>query len=195
MKLIKWLAACILLIPAACTSIDSISWKEQVRLHDDRIIEVDRTATRFCCGFPMARRGGQRSEGFRYAELGVVWDINWINDTVLERPIAFDIFDGEAFLVVLASPREIVCAKNHISGDYAAIIYRWKNGKREVIPQSDAPIDEMFGNIALTYWAETHDRDPKYISLVEQARRNLQPVFPPTTLRQAFGTFSRSRCQ
>lgn len=185
------IAGITLLFLTAC-GVDEMRWQEEVWLHDDSRILVDRSSTRRSSGFPNERRGAILTQEFRYAPLGVAWSEKggW------EQLLSFDIVEGVPYLIAIAPiPKEKFCADKE-KGEYVAVYYRWIDGKQERISRDQTPISIMRSNVTgVSHWGSDRRRDRSFLSWRDVLDATGQPwTPPPMLLTEMFAKKSWLRC-
>jgi hypothetical protein len=168
---------------AACIGKDEMRWREEVLLHDDKAIIIERSAVRIKSGFPDSRRGKILSQEIRYAPQGFVW-----SSPATEQPLSFDIIDGYLYFVAIPSQDPSIFCLEKKRGAYVALFYRWENGKLGEIEQRVAPIDILRMNISgISQWGYSKKYDPTYLSMQDVNQSNGIPRdWSPPTLRTFF---------
>ena len=126
---IRWFSAvaAATLIPS-CSGIDTAEWKEEVQLHDGRVIVLEARATRGSSGFPTQHRGGPRSYELCYRPLKAYW-----KSPSPYPPRVFEIIGGKPYVVVPLDG----CLLCFVHGfpSFSALVYRWEDGEwREAAP-------------------------------------------------------------
>lgn len=147
---LETLCAICLLGLGACSSADEAKWTEQVKLHDGRIIQLERRATRGHDDFPNPGRGSLGENELSYEARDVHWhnakrSAGWI--------LSFDIFDGVPYLIVSGAGAEY--CKAHGPAIYNAKFLRWENGAWVNVGQAGVPLARMKRNVAMNYWGAT----------------------------------------
>ena len=157
--------------------VDEMHWKQEVLLHDGRMIVIDGSAARRSSGFPNSKRGPVLRQELRYAPRGLILQAPGTK----QIPLAFDVFEGQAYLVTILGGRDLFC-RNKAPGTFVANFYRFVGKQFVRVDQKDVPIDMMLDNLtAESYWGATAETDPTFISWREHARgKSFNPDKPRT---------------
>ncbi|BCO27529.1 hypothetical protein MIZ03_2417 [Rhodoferax lithotrophicus] len=140
--------------------IDIAEWKEEVRLFDGRTVIVRRKATAYAGGFPNASRGSDISTEFKYEPMGITWK-HEMSDVSIRHPIAFEIFNGVAYLVLYVGDRSLLFCADKPPTQYLAQFLKWSGGAWTEVPQVDFPSDKALLNLSSDYWGHTAKDDAK----------------------------------
>ena len=180
--------ACIFVVSCG---VDEMRWKEQVRLHNDQYIYIDRYASRLKSGFPNSRRGPILDQELRYAPLDIIWEVQD------EVPISFEIFDGVAYIAAVPFQARHKFCIGKPRGAYVARFYRWQQGKLQSIAQDAQPVSRMRMNISgVSQWGLTSKGDSTYLSWPDVARVTGQREDgPPMLLRDKFAKDEWLHCK
>ena len=167
----------------ACNGKDEMRWKEEVRLHDDKAILIDRNSIRIKSGFPNSRRGPIIQQEIKYAPLDFFW-----STPATEQPLSFDLIDGSAYFVTIPAINRANFCLGKVKGTYQANFYLWQNDNLIGISQHEAPIDSLRKNISgLPKWTSSTKNDPTYLSMEDVNDSNgVSRDDPPPTLRKFF---------
>ena len=138
--------------------IDVAEWQEEVRLFDGRTIIVERKATAYADGFPNSARGRDISMEFKFEPMGVFWK-HEMNAASIRRPMAFEILNGVAYLVLHIGDRESCQGKPPTQ--YLAQVIKWVDGQWVEVPLSEFPGDKALLNLSADYWGHTTKDDAK----------------------------------
>lgn len=142
---------------AACgSSIDTAEWTEEVRLSDGSIVQVSRKERAYSHGFPNAKRGALVSWALEYPPQNARWE-NDGKSSGRRDPISFDLFDGVPHLVALVADRTFCLSRP--PDEYRVQVLRWRDGRWQEVPQSEAPLDRMLMNLAPAPWGRTSKDD------------------------------------
>jgi hypothetical protein len=140
---------------AACgRRYDEAIWTEEVKLHDGKMIQVWRRATRQPSGFPVAPRGRELEVELRYEPSNV----HWKGDGT-RQPLSFEIFDGVPHLVLFV--RERKWCEGKPSEEIPAEFFAWKLDGWQQIPKSSIPLNTALANLYIRYWGHGPDDDAK----------------------------------
>jgi len=166
---------------AGCSTRVDKRWREEVRLHDDRIILVDRYSQSARTGFPNSRVGNVLYQEIHYFPAKFAW----VN-AATEVPLSFDLMDGEIYFVTIpVQGRDYFC-RGKPKGVYQANFYRWKNGQLERLSQQQAPVDRLRMNLS-GFSQGPYSRHITHLSAGDVNSANGQLDYtPPPTLRQVF---------
>ena len=167
----------------ACNGKDEMRWKEEVRLHDDRTILIDRYSTAAKSGFPNSRRGNVLYQEIRYAPFDFFW-----STPNTEVPLSFELIDGAVYFATIPQQNPSGFCVKKVKGTYVAKFYRWESGRPVKIEQQNAPVDLMRMNISgVSQWGHTKGSDPTYLSMKDVNDSNgVTRDDPPPTLRKFF---------
>lgn len=156
-KIVLYLA--VALTSTGCgKKIDIAQWKEEVLLFDGRTVIVERKATAYAGGFPNASRGRDISMEFKFEPMGIAWR-HEMSRSNLRDPIAFEIINNEAYLVLYVGDRESCQGKPPTQ--YLAEVIKWVNGRWVDVPLSEFPVDKALLNLSSDYWGHTAKDDAK----------------------------------
>jgi hypothetical protein len=161
------LAACATALLTACGT-DTIEWKEEVLLHDGRMIVVERKATAESSGFPNANRGRDLEFELHYKPL----DVHWKGT---EQQSTFEIIDGVAYLVVSGGDEREICKgkpPDHIPQKFL----KHQDGQWVEIDQAQFPMDEANFTLYLRYWGSEPGEDAR--GLITWQRKASQDTYP-----------------
>ena len=183
--------AFLLLLLTGCGGTDEMRWKEQVYLHDGKLILVERYSTRSVSGFPNSRRGNILTQELRYAPLGVVWQV----DGAREQLDSFDIVNGIPYLVASPPESDETFCRDKSPGEFIANYYRWRNGAKEKISRSEVPLSVMRRNLSgIAHWGYDRAGDRTYLSWYDVMDATHQPG-PPILLTDMFTKKHWLRCK
>jgi hypothetical protein len=138
--------------------IDVAEWKEEVLLFDGHTVTVGRKVTAYASGFPNSKRGRNITTEFTYAPMGITWK-HEMSASSIREPIAFEIINGVAYLVLYIGDRESCQGK--LPTQYLAEILKWADGKWIEVPILDFPADKALLNLYSDYWGHTAKDDAK----------------------------------
>jgi hypothetical protein len=111
------LLATLISLNACGQPIDEAVFTEEVKLHDGRMIKVDRKNRRMHSGFP-ERRGRYVDYELRYAPLGLTW-----KGSVELQPMSFELFSGVPYVAFYARKKD-KCS-NSYPEHFAATLMKW----------------------------------------------------------------------
>lgn len=190
MAFTRIISLCMLLVLTGC-GVDEMRWQEEVWLHDDSRILVDRYSTIGSSGFPNDRRGSIRVQEFRYLPLKVEWKVKGAG----EQLASFDIIDGVPYLVaVLSVTKEKYCQERE-PGEYIAVYYTWEDGIKKKIPFSEVPISMMRNNVTgISHWGYDSRSDRGFLSWYDVLLATHQSGPPPMLLTEMFAKKSWLHC-
>ena len=153
------LALPLMLALGACRSgIDTAEWTEEVRLSDGKTVVVWRKARAYSNGFPNAPRGGWVDVEFAYKPMQVHYKSTFRHD-YYRNPMAFDVIDGVAYLVVRALDEGFCVGRPKLH--YTAQFLRWSEGQWIEVPQEQFPLERVQVNLYTDYWGHTSADDAK----------------------------------
>ena len=183
-----WLLPCLGMVAmslAGCNGVDKAHWTEEVRLHDGRMIVVERRASRVHEGFPNAKRGAEIDYDLVYAPMNVHW-----HGLAPRSPVSFEIFDATPYLVLYADGLNFCQGKD--PKHYAAQFFRWNSRQWVEITQAQFPINDSIANLDAAWWGATADDDPHgLVTWKEKAGRNSYYPEKPDTVRSWYETHNR----
>ena len=144
------------LLSTSCRRVDEARWSEEVMLHDGRIVQVQRRATRASSDFPNPGRGTLGENELAYEPMGVRWhnaprSPDWL--------LSFDIFDGTPYLAIRGAGWEY--CRDHGPESYDLTLLKWVDGKWERIPEAQFPLEKVTQNISMRYWGQTQEKDAR----------------------------------
>ena len=139
---------------AGCNGIDEAHWTEEVKLHDGKMIVVERVARARHSGFPNASRGRDIDFELKYPPMNVSW-----HGDALRPPVAFEVFDGVPYLVLYTGDRNFCLNKD--PKRYLAQFLRWRSGVWTEIGQHEFPTDIALMNLYGDYWGHNSEGDAK----------------------------------
>lgn len=146
------IAMATLLMLAGCGP-DVAKWKEEVLLHDGRMIVVERTATREPSGFPAANRGRYLESELKYEPLGIYWKGTSQQDSL-------EIFDGIPYLVIWPGSEAAFC-KGKPAETLPIRILKMQGKDWIDIDPTTFPVDQANYNLYLRYWGNKPSEDAK----------------------------------
>jgi hypothetical protein len=164
------LVACATALLTACGT-DTIEWKEEVLLHDGRMIVVERKAKAESSGFPNANRGRDLEFELHYEPMNVHWKGT-------EQQSTFEIVDGVAYLVVSGGDEREICKgkpPDHIPQKFL----KHQDGQWVEIDQVQFPMDEANFTLYLRYWGSEPSEDAR--GLITWKRKASRDGYPTTT--------------
>lgn len=85
----------IIIAPMLTGCVDTAHWTEEVKLHDGKTIQIERTIRANHSGFPNANRGSDIDSELIYKPLNIHWSGKKSNNLV-----SFEIFNGSAYLTI-----------------------------------------------------------------------------------------------
>jgi hypothetical protein len=148
---------------------DVARWKEEVLLHDGRMIVVERMATAEVGGFPNANRGRDLEFELKYAPLGIYWK-GTQQHTMLE------IFDGVPYLVVWPGSESKFC-KDKLPTTLPIRILKMQGKEWIEIEQETFPVDIANFNLYLSYWGNKASEDARgLITWTHKEDTNAYPI-------------------
>ena len=165
---------------AACGKVEK-RWKEEARLHDDRIVLIDRYSISARSGFPNSGIGNVLYQEIHYAPAGFSW-----STPATEQPLSFDVMEGDVYFVTIPVEGLAQFCLGKPKGTYQANFYRWKKGQMERLSQQQAPLDRLHKNISGVSQGP-HSENIAYLSVGDVNKANGTLSYAPQpTLRQVF---------
>jgi hypothetical protein len=161
-KFLSVIGALALTLPmAGCEKkIDIAEWTEEVLLHDGQTVIVWRRARAYSGGFPNAARGRDIDMEFKFEPMAISWRHD-MSRTSLRDPIAFEMFDGEAYLVLyVGDDPELFCSDKPPT-QYLGQFLKWSSGRWVEVPQDRFPAGKALLNLSTGYWGNTSKQDAK----------------------------------
>lgn len=163
---------------AACGP-DVAKWKEEVLLHDGRMIVIERTAKAERGGFLSGTRGRDLEFEIKYKPLDLYWK-------GLRQQAALEVFDGVAYLVVTVGDEEEFCRGKPSATVPVQILQR--QGDTWIPVKADTfPLDQANFNLYLKYWGNDAASDAKgLITWKYKEERDGYPIvsIQPTVMKQ-----------
>jgi len=151
---------------AGCKRYDEAVWTEEVKLHDGRMILLERRATRQPTGFPAAPRGRELEVELRYPPMNVVW-----RGDGTSQPLSFEIFDGVPHMVLY--PLDPSHCAGKPDDELLARFLVWKGSDWVTADKRTFPIGIATVNLYLRYWGHGPKDDAKgLITWPEKAKRD-----------------------
>jgi hypothetical protein len=128
-------------IPATCAS-GGLAWTEEVKLHDGKVVRLERRAGFSTSGFPVQKRGQVTFHEFCYAPMRIYW-----KSRPEYRPELFDIVGGRAYAKVSLGD----CTSCMLQGypNSGALYFVWDAGGWRRIEYRDFPAQVRL-NLLLT---------------------------------------------
>jgi hypothetical protein len=165
---------------AGCKRYDEAIWTEEVKLHDDRIVVVERRATRQPTGFPAAPRGRELEVELRYPPMGVVWKGDGTS-----QPLSFEIFDGMPHMVLY--PLESTHCIGKPDDAWLARFLIWNGNEWVAADKRAFPVDVARMNLYLGYWGHGPNDDAKgLVTWAEKAKEEGFSVNAPKSVARWF---------
>ena len=173
-------------LTACAASIDEVSWVEEVKLHNEKSIDVSRRASRRHSGFPSALRGPVIDYALSYQETR--WSGPWYR-----TPASFDLFDSVPHLAVFVG--DLTCNSKPDEA-YGALFYRFESGAWIEVPQKAFPTAFALMNLVEDFWGQTAESDPRGRLLWEKkAGMGDFDAAHPYTIDAFFNKFSNRTCR
>jgi hypothetical protein len=138
---------------AACSGTDTIEWKEEVLLHDGRMIVIERKAKAASSGFPNANRGRYLEFELHYKPMNIHW-----KGTLQQG--AFEIIDQTPYLVLWLNGLTDFC-KGRPPTDLPIKVLKLQGQEWIEIPQSEFPMDRANYNLYHSYRGNKASEDAK----------------------------------
>lgn len=111
---------------------EEIKWTEDVRLHDGKVVQVQRRTELSGSGFPVSERGFETYHELCYAPLGVYW-----KSKPEYRPEAFEVDGGKAYVKVTLFSFN-TCGLHGYPKD-SALYFVWSGGEWKRIDAGEFP--------------------------------------------------------
>jgi hypothetical protein len=166
-----------------CKRYDEAVWTEEVKLHDGRMILIERRARRQPSGFPAAPRGRELEVELRYSEMNVVW-----RGDGTSSPLSFEIFDGTPFLVLV--PRDPAFCSGKPDEAPLALYFKWNGSNWTEIGASSLATERALANLFERYWGHGPSDDAKgRVSWLEKATRDGFSASAPNSVRDWYAKF------
>jgi hypothetical protein len=163
-------------LPACSRGIDTVEWREEVKLSDGSVIMVWRKARAKSSGFPDAQRGAYIDAELRYDPEDIYWKGVF---GVYREPMSFDRVDGSFYLVRYAQSIQACSTKK--PEEYAIQILKWEKGRWLEVSQSEAPLDRIRKNLEIDPWGHNPKDDTKgLLRLNGDDGRPYEPPFSRT---------------
>jgi hypothetical protein len=143
-----------------------LKWTEEVKLHDGKIIQLERRMELTASGFPAQTRGRPISHEFCYAPLGVYW-----RSKPEYRPELFDIVGGNAYAKVSLGD----CASCKLQGypESGALYFAWDSGRWRKIEPKDFPAQLELNLLLSPEQANPKDDAHGLVSLSDKQRLDM----------------------
>jgi len=147
---------------------DTIEWKEEVLLHDGRMIVVERKVTADSSGFPNANRGAFREFELHYKPMDVHWKGH------LQQG-AFEIIDGTPYLALwLNGPVEF--CKGRPPTDLPIQVLKFEGKDWVEIPQSAFPMERANYTLYRSFRGNSTEEDAR--GLITWKRKASEDTYP-----------------
>lgn len=162
-KLIVAVYLCVLSLAGSCAPA-LLQWEEEVKLHDGKIIVIQRKEELTGTGMPVQQRGFRKYFQFCYAPMHIVW-----KSKPEYFPETFDIVDGKAYAKVSISGIE---CKLHGYPKTDALYFRWDGKAWQEIDYADYPNGLRY-NMLSGSSDLTPDRDARgFVTISEKEKRD-----------------------
>lgn len=150
-------AGALLLLASLLTACgpDVARWKEEVMLHDGRMIVVERMASREHSGFPNANRGRYLEFELKYSPMNVMWH----TDKGIQH-VSFEVFDGVPYMVLHVG-NELAFCKGKADSILPIRIIKLQDGQWVDVPQENFPLDQANINLYFSYWGNNTSEDTR----------------------------------
>ena len=132
---------------------DVAKWKEEVLLHDGRMIVIERKAKAERGGFLSGTRGRDLEFEIKYKPLGIYWK-------GLREPVALEFFDGVAYLAGTVGDEEEFC-RGKPGATLPVQILKRQGDTWIPVNAETFPLDEANFNLYLKYWGINATSDAK----------------------------------
>lgn len=144
----------------------SLTWDEEVKLHDDRIIILRRHNEIAASGFPVNKRGINKSHEFCYKPMGLYW-----KSKGEYTPEILGIVEGKAYVKVPIGG-SIECMLQDFPATNA-LYFVWENSKWKRIPYEQFPKEVRRTNLLLWVFGTTAEDDMgPYVTIEQKERRD-----------------------
>jgi hypothetical protein len=164
------LAACATALLTACGT-DTIEWKEELLLHDGRMIVVERKVTADSSGFPNANRGAFREFELHYKPMNVHWKGH-------QQQGAFEIIDGTPYLTLWLNDLTGFC-KGRPPTDLPIQVLKLEGKDWVEIPQSAFPMERANYTLYRSFRGNSTEEDAR--GLITWKRKASRDGYPTTT--------------
>lgn len=162
---------------AGCTRYDEAVWSEEVKLHDGRMILVERRARRQPSGFPAAPRGRELDVELRYPEMNVVWRSDGTS-----QPLSFEVLNGVPYLVLVT--RDPAHCAGKPDDALRAVFLVWNGKDWSELDGGSFPTQRALVNLYERYWGHGPDDDAKgLVTWQEKATRDGFSSSAPSSVR------------
>ena len=179
----RWLLLLAAMASACGSPIEKLRWREEVQLHDGRVVIVEREINVDKYGFPDLR-GHQRDTALMYSPLGVRWYFQFTASQT-QFPLSFEIVDGVPYLAVTLEDHHFCDDKP--PGTPHAIFLKWTGDKWMQTPAFPLPLEEAPVNLLRRYLAANRAHDPQgLLTWQDKARKDGFNPGAPRTLAWYF---------
>ena len=145
-------------IASACGEpVETHRWREEVLLHDRRIVVVEREINVDKHGFPDLQ-GHQRDTALMYSPLEVRWHFRF-TPRQTQFPLSFDIVEGVPYLAVTLEDHHFCDDKP--AGTPKAVFLKWTGDGWTTIPAFPLPLDRAPLNLLRGHLAADRAHDPQ----------------------------------
>lgn len=148
---------------AACDP-SSLTWDEEVKLHDGKTIFIKRREDITASGFPTGNRGITKSYEFCYKPMGLYW-----KSKGMYQPEIFGIVDGKAYVKVPVHGPELCMLQGYPATN--AIYFTWENNAWKKIPYEQFPKEVRRTNLLLRAFSRDGKDDVPGLVTVEQKEK------------------------
>lgn len=143
------LAACLTGLVGCGDGIDVIQWTEDVKMHDGKVVVLERRARAYKWGFPTAHRGAMIDQELWYRPMGIYWK-STLDGQFSGGPASFELFGGSAYLITIGQSREFCRGKSPAT--YVAQVWRWENTQWQVVPSASIPFELAVVNVGSSFF-------------------------------------------
>lgn len=141
-----------------------IKWEEEVKLHDGKIIVLNRHEKLGLSGLPLANRGSRKYWHFCYAPMNIIW-----KSKPEYFPEVFDIVDGKAYVRVTIS--SCASCQLHDYPETSALYFVWEGNAWKKIDYKDFPAGLRFNMLGGTHYDDDGSRDMRGLVTVEEKEK------------------------
>lgn len=138
-----------------------LEWSEEVKLHDGRVIVINRHDEIGATGFPLAHRGLRKYWQFCYAPMGIHW-----KSKPEYFPETFDIVNGKAYAKVSIANCELCMLHGYPERD--ALYFVWDSGAWKKIAHKDYPKGLRYNMLGGTHYDDDGARDVRGLVTIAQ---------------------------
>ncbi len=142
-------AGCLTGLVGCGDGIDVIQWTEDVKMHDGKVIVLERRARAGKWGFPNEHRGALIDQEFWYRPMGIYWK-STLDGHYKGAAASFEVFDGTAHLFTIGQSHEFCQGKP--PDTYVVQVWRWSKDHWQEIPQDPNQLAIARMNISSSFF-------------------------------------------